>query len=304
MKKRVGVLLGGLSSEKEISRRTGNAFVNALNKKGYPVEVIEVGADLPQVLGQKKIDVALIALHGKYGEDGTVQGILEYMRIPYSGSGVLGSALGMNKIISKQILAHYNIPTPQWEVIDLSKTSASKVHLKMQYPVVIKPSQEGSSVGMSIVKESSQLAAGLELAGKYDKLVLVEKYIDGKEITVPVVDGMKLQAIEIVPKTEWYDYTRKYTAGQTEYIIPARLSPDVMELCERYSRETFDALGCRTYARVDLRVSTENKPYVLEINTLPGCTETSLVPKAVAQAGIPFEDFVEKLVQTARLDYP
>jgi len=304
MKKRVGVLLGGLSSEREISLRTGAAFIKALEKKGFPVERIDVGKDLPQVLSTKKIDVALLALHGKYGEDGTVQGLLEYMRIPYQGAGVLGSSLGMNKIFSKQILSHYNIPTAPFEVVDLSRTSTGKAKVKLAPPYVVKPSQEGSSVGVTIVHETSELPEALELAGRYDKLVLVEKFIDGMEVTVPIFEGIKLPVIEIVPKDEYYDYKRKYTAGQTEYILPARLEPSMLRLCEDYARQTFDALGCRCYARVDLRVEHGKKPFVLEINTLPGCTETSLVPKALASAGVPFEDFVEKLVEMARLDYP
>jgi D-alanine-D-alanine ligase len=303
MKKTVGVLLGGLSSEREVSLKTGAAFVKALKNLGYPFEVIDAGKDLPQVLMHKKIDCALLALHGKYGEDGTVQGILEYLKIPYTGSGVLASSLGMNKVATKQILTHWGVPTPEFQVLDFKNNSGLQAELKLQTPVVVKPAQEGSAVGVSIVHEKDEFAAAVESARQFDRVVIVEKYIDGQELTVPIWIDRALPIIEIVPKGEFYDYKRKYTAGQTEYIIPARISEAVAAKCSAYALETFRAVGCRHYARVDIRLDRDHKPHILEINTLPGCTETSLFPKAAAKAGIGFEKIIETLVENATLDY-
>lgn len=313
-KKRVGVLLGGMGSEREVSLKTGAGFVKALKNLDYPHVIIDAGPDLPDQLKKNKMDCALLALHGKYGEDGTVQGILEYMKIPYTGSGVMASSLAMNKVATKQILSHWGVPTPEFQLLDLrkdrsgkgsafDKTAVEKFKLTLPVPVVVKPAQEGSSVGMSIVNDATKIHDALELAAQYDDLIVIEKFIPGQEITVPVWMDRVLPMIEIKPKTEWYDYKRKYTAGATDYIIPAELKPDVQKKCEQYSLETFNAVGCRHYARVDLRVTPEGKPYVLEINTLPGCTETSLLPKSAAKAGISFDKIVETLVENATLDY-
>ena len=303
IKKRVGVLLGGLSSEREVSLNTGAGFVNALKKLDYPYVEIDPGPDLPSQLKNAKMDCALLALHGKYGEDGTVQGILEYLKIPYTGSGVLASALAMNKVATKQILSHWGVPTPEFQLLDLKKDTIKNFKLNMPLPVVVKPAQEGSSVGMTIVKDSAKIYEALELAAKYDKVIIVEKFIPGQEIAAAIFMGKALPMIEIKPKSEWYDYKRKYTAGQTDYVVPAPLPKDVEKKCEQYTLETFRAVGCRQYARVDLRVTPDGKPYVLEINTLPGCTETSLLPKAAAKAGITFEKMIETLVENATLDY-
>lgn len=302
-KKKVGIILGGLSSEREVSLRTGAAFIKALKNLGYPYVEIDAGPNLPEQINEAKIDCALLAVHGKYAEDGTVQGILEYMKIPYGGSGVMASALAFNKVATKQILSHWGVPNAEFQLLDLHKNDIKSFKLKMPSPVVVKPAQEGSSVGMSIVKEDSKIHEALELAAKYDKRIIIEKFIPGMEVTVPIWMGKVLPIIEIVPKVDWYDYKNKYTAGATEYIIPANITPEIHKLCERYSLETFNAVGCRHYARVDLRITPEGKPFVLEINTLPGCTETSLFPKSAAKAGISFENIIETLVENATLDY-
>lgn len=295
--------MGGVGSEREVSMRTGAAFSKSLERLKYPFENIIVGADLPQVMSQTKCDCALLALHGKYGEDGTVQGILEYLKIPYTGSGVLASALAMNKILTKQILTHWGVPTPEWQVADLSKSKASEIKLQIKLPVVVKPAREGSTVGLSIVRKDDEFVKALETAAACDQMIIIEQYIDGTEVTVPIWGDKALPTIEIVPKTGFYDYKRKYTAGETEYIMPARISEKALKLCESYSLETFKAVDCRQYARVDLRIDKNDKPWVLEINTLPGFTETSLFPKSAAKAGITFDQIIETLVEQSTLDY-
>lgn len=303
MKKRVAVLMGGMGSEKEVSRNSGAAFAKSLERLKYPFETIIVDQDFPKVMGQTVCDCALIALHGKYGEDGTVQGILEYLKIPYTGSGVLASALAMNKVATKQILTHWGVPTPEWQNIDLSQQDISKVELKLKLPIVVKPAREGSTVGLSIVREQKDFKKALETAAACDHLIVIEQYIDGTEVTVPIWGDKVLPIIEIVPKSGFYDYKRKYTAGETEYIMPARISESARKLCESYSLETFKAVGCRQYARADLRIDKDDKPYMLEINTLPGFTETSLFPKSAAKFGLSFDQIVETLVEQATLDY-
>ncbi len=303
MKKRVAVLMGGIGNEREVSLKTGAAFVKSLERLKYPFESIVAGADLPQVMSQTKCDCALLALHGKYAEDGIVQGILEYLKIPYTGSGVLASALAMNKILTKQILTHWHVPTPEWQVADLSKYKAGEIKLGLKLPVVVKPAREGSTIGLSIVRNENEFVKALDTAGACDQLVIIEEYIDGSEVTVCIWGDKVLPIIEIIPKTGLYDYKRKYTAGETEYIIPARISEKVKKLCENYSLETFKAVDCRQYARVDLRIDKNDKPFVLEINTLPGFTETSLFPKAAAKEGITFDQIIEVLVEQSTLDY-
>ncbi|MBK9294586.1 MAG: D-alanine--D-alanine ligase [Oligoflexia bacterium] len=302
---------GGLGSEREISLKTGAAFERALKNLKANYTVIDAKEDFPvQISKIKNIKCALLALHGKYGEDGTIQGILEYLKIPYTGSGVMASALAMNKAATKQILSQNGIPNADYGVINLNFLKESDINSELQkivkkvgIPLVVKPLQEGSSVGMSIVKNEKDVLNAIHLAAKYDKQILIEKFISGMEITVPIWFGKALPIIEIKPKSEFYDYKRKYTKGETDYILPAPLSPELQKKCEKYSIDTFLAVGCRHYARVDLMISEDHKPYVLEINTLPGCTETSLLPKSAAKAGLKFDDMIQTLIENATLDY-
>jgi D-alanine-D-alanine ligase len=304
VKKKVALVVGGMGSEREVSLKTGKAFATALTKLGYSFVQIDAGPDFAQKMAQQKdIDCALLALHGKYGEDGTVQGILEYLKIPYTGSGVLASALAMNKIQTKKIIRFMGVPTADFQEVDLSKTRLEDIQIEFDFPVVVKPTREGSTVGISIVENRKDLKAALEQAAKLDGLILIEKFIKGMEVTVPIWFGKALPIIEIVPKGGFYDYEHKYTAGGSEHIIPARLPDSIRELCERYAVETFNAVDCRQYARVDIMIEN-NRPYVLEINTLPGCTEFSLFPESAAKAGISFEKVIERLVETATTDYP
>lgn len=298
--KRVAVLFGGISSESAISLATGQAILKAVERIGYDAVPIKVSEDLEsclQKLTQPKCDVAVIGLHGKYAEDGTIQGLLEYLKIPYTGSGVLASALAMNKLKAKEMFSLYGVPIAKHIVV-----KAGDHKLSLPVPVVVKPNIEGSSVGISIVERENEYKVALDEAFRFDDIVLVEEYIPGIEISVPVYLGEALEGIEISPKSGFYDYKNKYTSGATDYFIPPRVSEDIRANLQDIALSAFDALGCRQYGRVDFRLNGE-KPYVLEVNTLPGCTETSLVPKSLAYRGIGFDEFIKSLVETARCDY-
>ena len=301
--KRVGLVQGGLGAEKEVSRNTGQAFAKALDQLGYEYVVIEADADLPQKLASAQIDVALLALHGKYAEDGTVQGLCEYLKIPYSGSGVLASAVCMDKSFCKEVLRANGVPTAAYQVIDLHHQSPNDFSLTLHPKFVVKPAREGSSVGISIVDKSEDFVAAVNVAGKYDHIVLVEDYVPGLEVTVPVLGDRALTAIEIAPKVDFYSYENKYTAGKTEYHLPARLNSDVMAKCQEIALQACRVCRVRSYARVDFRVTSAGEAYVMELNTLPGFTATSLFPKSAAHEGIEFKDLVDKLLNMASLDY-
>jgi len=301
-KKKVGVLMGGLSQEREISLKTGKTILKALSEKGYNAHPIDVGYDLAETLVREKIEWAFIALHGRFGEDGTVQGMLELMRTPYTGSGVLGSALAMHKIMAKRILGSENVPTPAFKA--LSRGAVEKNHLKdfsFPFPLVVKPAREGSTIGISIVQSEEELVPALKKAGKYDEEILVEAFLKGKEITVSILGDLPLPIVEIVPKGGFYDYHSKYTKGETQYIIPARMPREKYLYAQEISLKAFRALGCSGFARIDLMTDESDDPFVIDINTMPGMTETSLFPKAAAYAGIPFEDLVERILLGASL---
>jgi D-alanine-D-alanine ligase len=301
-KKRIAVLMGGLSKEREISLKTGKAIQKALAAKGYTALCIDVGVDVVEKIIREKIECAFVALHGKFGEDGTIQGMLELMRIPYTGSGVLASALALHKIVSKKLLLSEGIPTPRFEAF--LKEAVEKAPLKQRslpLPVVVKPAREGSTIGVSIVREEKEWAPALKAAAKYDEEILVEDFMKGKEITVAILDGLPLPIIEIVPKSGFYDYRSKYTKGETEYILPARLPREKYLAAQEMSVKAYHALDCAGCVRVDLMTDEEDRPYVIDVNTVPGMTETSLVPKAANYAGIAFEDLVERILLGAAL---
>lgn len=299
----VALVQGGLGAERDVSLVTGKAFAKALDELGYPYHIIDAREDLPQQLDQSRPDVVLLALHGKYGEDGTVQGLCEYLKIPYSSSGVLASALCMDKYFSKQIYQQNGLPTADFEWIDTRHLSPEQIQTQLEFPLVTKPAREGSSVGISICNNQEELKKGVEAAAPYDYQVLVEKYIDGTELTVPILNGKVLTPIEIVPKTNFYDYTRKYTAGATDYYLPARLPDKVIERCREIALRAWDVCRVRSYCRVDFRIDQQHQPYLMEVNTQPGCTPTSLLPKSAAHDGISFAQVVDTLVQQAGLDY-
>jgi D-alanine-D-alanine ligase len=300
--KRIGVLMGGLGSEREISLKTGEAIAKALGDRGYDVQRVYVDRDLDRVLRQSPIDVAFIALHGPYGEDGCVQGMLELMGIPYTGSGVLASALAMDKLKSKELFRLYNVPTPPYYVADSDRLrDLEEVHGSFGFPVFVKPRRAGSSVGAGKAADMAELRARCDDAAQYDKSILVERFVDGREVAVALLDGRALGAIEIVPKGEFYDYRSKYQAGQSEYHFPARLSPTrykgVLNIAERAAA----CLGVTSAARVDILVTEGENEYVLEVNTLPGMTPTSLLPKIAKGAGYDFEDLCEAILTRATL---
>jgi len=300
--KKVAVLYGGRSSEREVSLKTGKACAEALVSKGYDVTLVDVDLDLPERLRAAKIAVAFNALHGRWGEDGCVQGLLEAMAIPYTGSGVLASALGMDKTVSKAMFKAIGLSLIDYRVFPPAKAaSITAADLPFGLPCVVKPAGEGSSVGVHLVKDPTKLQAACVDAASYKGDVIVERYLKGTEVNVAVLEGKALGAIEIEPANDFYDYAAKYTAGTTRYHYPARIPEAhvkrVMEAAER----AHTGLGCSGVTRVDFIVAGDGTPYILEINTLPGMTATSLVPKIAAGLGIAFPDLCEKILESAAL---
>lgn len=299
--KKIAVLMGGLSAEREVSLKSGTAVHQALLGQGYQVLAVDMGRDLAAVLLDENIQAVFIALHGRYGEDGCVQGLLELMNIPYTGSGVLASALAMHKLYSKQTFTASGILTAPFRHFRRGEPVRLN-DLPFGLPIVVKPVQEGSSVGVSIVKRETELAEALELAFRYDEEILVEQFIKGQEVQVGILDDQPIGAIEIVPKNEFYDYEAKYTDGMAEHIFPARLAADLYKKAQAIGLAAHRALGCKGYSRVDLLVTTDGDCYVLEVNTLPGMTALSLFPEIAAKgAGLPFEALVARIIESAAL---
>jgi len=296
------VLMGGVSAEREISLRTGKAIAKALRERGYGACPIDVGYDIAERLISEQIRIAFITLHGRFGEDGTIQGMLEIMRIPYTGSGVLASALSMDKIMSKQIFSAHAIPTPASHILQATEGVKEALEkLNFPFPMVVKPASEGSTIGVTIVHDKEGLAQAIEHARQYDHRLLLEEYIKGKEITLGVLNGQTLPIIEIAPKAGFYDYRAKYTKGETEYILPPRIPKKAQEEAERIGLKAYRALGCEGCARVDMMADQKGQIFVLEVNSMPGMTETSLVPKAADFAGIDFPELVERILREASL---
>jgi D-alanine-D-alanine ligase len=298
--KKIGVLLGGLSAEREVSLKSGAAVHQALRECGYDAVVIDVDRDLAQILVKEWVDVAFICLHGRYGEDGAVQGLLELMGIPYTGSGVLASALAMNKIFAKKVFQLSGLTVAPYRVLRRGE-KFDPTNSAFALPVVVKPSQEGSSVGVSIVRTEAQIGAALEKAFSYDTEILVEQFIRGREIQVGILEERALGAIEIVPKGEFYDFETKYTPGLAEHFLPAPLPPELYQKVLTAGEDAHRALGCCGYSRVDFLVTDQGECYLLEVNTLPGMTAMSLLPEIAQGAGISFAELVERILATAAL---
>mgnify|MGYP001247269324 CR=1 FL=1 len=303
MKKNIALLCGGISSEREVSLKSGEQVLQALDKNKYEVRRYDTQTDLPRLVADaKQIDAALIILHGPYGEDGTVQGLLELLDIPYQGAGVLGSALAMNKLAAKQLYERAGIPVPPYVIARRNDpVSAEQLVKRLGLPLVFKPVVGGSSIGMSIVRSADQIPQALVKAFDQDGTVLVEGYIKGIEITAGVLGNDSLEAlplIEIVPdaKHEFFDYVAKYTAGATQEICPARISPALTEKAQSYARMAHQALFCRGYSRTDMILCGE-EIFVLETNTIPGMTRTSLLPQAAQVAGISFSQLLDRLIE-------
>jgi D-alanine-D-alanine ligase len=299
--KKIAVLYGGLSAERDVSLKSGAAVYQALVTLGYTAILLDVGRSVADTLKQEGVEAAFIALHGRYGEDGCVQGLLELLQIPYTGSGVLASALAMHKLYSKQAFAASGILTAPFRCYRRGETVLLS-ELPFGLPLVVKPVQEGSSVGVSIVKEEAGLAEALELAFRYDDDILVEQYIKGQEVQVGILDDAPIGAIEIIPRNEFYDFEAKYTDGMAEHVFPARLAPALYEKALQVGHAAHRALGCKGYSRVDLLVTPAGDCYVLEVNTLPGMTALSLLPEIAAKgAGLSFEALVVRIIESASL---
>lgn len=304
---RIGVLMGGRSSEREISLKTGQAVYQALIRRGYDAVTIDVTDHLHRDLEDHKVAIAFLALHGPGGEDGAVQGFLETLGIPYTGSGVRASAVGMHKAATKTILAAHGIPFPAGIVVrECDKPSLAKVlrQAKLKFPLVVKPVSQGSTIGVSVLRRAGQWKEALDLAHRYDAEAMVESYIPGHEATVSILGtaagGLNvLPAIEIVAPDGFYDFSAKYLKGRTRYLCPAPFPPKLVRRISELARRAYEVLGCEGAARVDFRITPRGRPYVLEINTAPGMTETSLLPMAAAQAGMAYDDLVEHILKSA-----
>jgi D-alanine-D-alanine ligase len=296
--KRIAIILGGLSKERDVSIKTGTAVMNALKGKGYDVFPFDPKQDDFNDL--KTAGAAFIALHGQYGEDGCIQGFLETLKIPYTGSGVLSSAMSYDKITTKNQVQDIVTLPKSWSFTgDDIDVFCEKTEVVC--PVIVKPSREGSTFGMTVVKEKTELAAAIQTAKKFCSDVLIEQYIQGTEVTVSVLNGKALPIVEIVPKSGFYDFAAKYTPGKTEYFAPARIPADVAEKISRTSEAVAQRLGCRGAPRVDYMLDEELNDYFLEINTIPGMTETSLLPKAAKAVGIDFASLCEEILLGADL---
>lgn len=297
-KKRIGVLMGGTSSEREVSLKSGTAVYKALKSRKYDVVAIDAGHNLCSVLKKEKLEIAFIALHGGYGENGAVQGLLEVMNIPYTGSGVLASALAMDKEASKKIFLYHGIPVPQFAVMHKTKYGIELVQGETGFdmPWVVKPVSEGSSVGVEIVKKRADLGDSLDKAFSYGNKVIIEKYIKGKEVQIGILNGKALGGVEVRPSLEFYNYEAKYTAGLTEYIFPPQITKKTYEKAREAVLAAHTALGCSGATRVDLIIDRHGRPFVLEVNTVPGMTETSLLPKIAREAGLDFPELLEEIL--------
>jgi D-alanine-D-alanine ligase len=302
--KRIGVLRGGRSMEREVSLRSGAAVAAALKRQGY--DVLELEPDralLAHLAGaiepDRTIEVAFIVLHGRGGEDGQMQSVLEWAGIPYTGSGVLASAMGMNKAVTKQLMRAEGIPTPRWSRWQRAVSTA--LPAVERFPVVVKPTCEGSTVGVSIVSKPGDLGAAVEEAGRYDGDVLFEDYVEGHELTVAVLDGEPLPPIEVAPREAFYNYEAKYTPGRCEYRLPpTSVSETIWREAQTLASRLDRLLGCAGATRVDFRIDRAGRPWVLEINTVPGMTETSLLPKAAAAVGLDYDALVLRILASAQ----
>lgn len=338
---KIAVIFGGISTERNVSLTGGKAVIKALKEKGHDILPIDpaFGADclisddelinpsvMPTLEELKKyspkllidcvnskhfdeVDAAFIVLHGKYGEDGTIQALLELRGIPYTGSNVKASSISIDKISSKMMFIAAGIPTPQFMVVSPKNYHNyeffEEIRDTLGKDIVIKPNDQGSTIGITILDSGNldDIHDAIVEASKYSKYVLVEQFIDGREITAGIVGGEALPIIEIVPESGFYDYEHKYSKGKTEYVCPAEISDDITEFTQNVALSVYQAIGCSGFSRVDFRLDEDGQPYCLEINTIPGFTETSLVPKAAAEVGIDFPELCERIIEIALEDF-
>ncbi len=323
--------MGGSSSEREVSKSSGFSIYKALTTLGYETVLIDpaYGKDQPgeadAFFSEKDftkvstrnyleavnsslfdgIDLAFLGLHGKWGEDGTIQSLLEVRGIKYTGSNVMASSVAMDKTMSKIIFQHFNISTPKWFVVEKKNIDPDKIKKlideKFGYPCVIKPNDEGSTVGLTVCENPEDVAEGLKESFKFSERTLVEEFIEGRELTVAVLDKEALPVLEIKPKHDLYDYECKYTKGMSEYFVPADIPDSTAKKLQEESLKAFEALGCSVYGRLDFRMNSKNEFYCLEANTLPGMTSTSLVPKMAKAVGISFEELINRIIKLSLL---
>lgn len=323
---KIALLLGGTSPEREVSKLSGTSIYKALLSLGCNPIVIDpaFGINQPKDLNVffsnedkieisnynyvhcvnsklfDNVDIAFLALHGKWGEDGTIQSLFELRGIKYTGSKILASALAMDKIMSKILFQHYNVVTPKWITVENNHKNypelTKKIKNELGLPCVVKPNDQGSTVGVTICRSEDQLPAAFDLAKSYSNRILVEEFIDGHEVTVAILENQPLPVLEIKPKHNVYDYECKYTSGMSEYIVPAEIPPDTAKQIQEQALAAHISLGCEVYSRADFRLSNDMKPYCLEVNTLPGMTSTSLVPKMAKAVGISFEELIERII--------
>jgi len=322
----IAVFVGGTSPEREVSKSSGKAIFEAINSLGYKCVLIDPAygtfqpdeeekyfakEDFSEIKNENliktinsdilnNIDLVFLALHGKCGEDGIIQSLLELKGVKYTGSGVLSSTIAMDKDFSKTIFQKNNVNTAAWftvakryKINDIIKT----IKTKFGYPCVIKPNDQGSTVGMTIAKNDDKLKNAIELALSFSDLALIEEYIPGREMTVAILNHNPLPVLEIIPKNGFYNYESKYTEGMSEYIVPAEIPDDVFKNLQEQAVKAFHSLRCKIYGRVDFRLNEDNIPYCLEVNTLPGMTSTSLVPKMAKVIGISFEELIDKIIR-------
>ncbi len=300
-KQKIAVLMGGTSAERDVSLSTGKQILGALDESRYAFTSLDT-AQMPALLkslAEDRPDVAVIALHGKGGEDGTLQGLLDLLGIRYTGSGVLASALAMDKAMSKRVLTAAGVLMPQDTTLRRGETLAGEIVL----PCIVKPNALGSTIGMAIARTSAEISPAVEAAFGYDDTVLIEQFITGTEITVPILGNADLEVlpiVEIVPNGGFYDYEAKYTAGATDEIVPARISETLAAEARRIAQLCHQTLGCRGMSRTDMIITPEGQIYTLEVNTIPGMTPTSLLPRSAEAAGYTFAQLLDRLIALAR----
>lgn len=301
---KIGVLMGGASSEREISLKSGMAVYEALKQEGYAVQAIDIPSDeravVKELLRSSELSCAFIALHGRFGEDGQIQEILEELQIPYTGSGVAASRLAMDKLSSRKVFEANGLNVPNYEVVhqDFYDTE-SAVGLGLRLPLIVKPVTGGSSIGLTVIDSRAQLESALETALRHDCRALVEEFIAGREITVGILHDEPLPVIEIVTGNRFFDFQAKYVSGNTEYIVPAELSVQTAGRAQAQALAAHKLLGCEGFSRIDMILDKNEIPFILEINTIPGLTGTSLLPKAARAAGIGFGQLCKVILKSA-----
>ena len=298
---KVAVLMGGRSAERPVSLKSGAMVLAALKKRGVDAHAFDPKERGLDALIRERFDRAFVILHGRWGEDGTVQGALELLGIPYTGSGVLASALAMDKWRTKLVWQACGIPTPRSELLGRD-TDTAALAARLGLPLMVKPANEGSSIGMTKVKSARELPEAYALAANYDRVVIAEAFVDGVELTAGILGDKPLPLIKLETPREFYDYEAKYQAEDTRYVIPCGLPPDAERIIQEEAFFAFETLGCRGWGRVDVMLDRSGKPYFLEVNTLPGMTDHSLVPMAARHAGLSFEDLCLRILELARLE--